>query len=231
MVVHMSLSLSDPSMIEIPCVLGYLQGSDVEIANELVVVAVHFDGLGKDPDGTIYPGANHNASGISILLEVIRLWQRQQIDTRRSVLLVAWGGGSLTDPGITSFLQNPSTYRHLPAQSGPRRLSPAVIIQFSSLGAGGDVLLLHPDSSERLAPYLEEKAIDLGVPLSRENPVSLPGEFYTRQPGADWLYFTWEDSTLPVNEDMFENIQMEKLENAGEILSYLMIKLGRQSYY
>ncbi len=227
---HMSLSLSDPITMEIPCVLGFLQGSDNEIANDLVVVAVNYDGLGRDPDGTIYPGANHNASGTSTLLEVIRLWQDQGIDTRRSVLVIAWGGGFLDDPGITSFLQDPDTYRHLPALSGQRRLSPAVIIQFSGLGAGDDALLLHPDSSERLGAYLEEKALDLGVQISRDNRLSIPSEFFTRQPGADWVYFTWAESTLPLDEDTFENIQMEKLESAGKILSYLLIKLSRQSY-
>jgi peptide/nickel transport system permease protein len=229
--VHMSLSLSDPVTIEVPCVLGYLQGSDIEIANELVVVAVNYDGPGRDPDGTIFPGANHNASGISTLLEVIRLWQEQKIDTRRSVLLIAWGGGYLNNPGITSFLQDPASYRHLPAQSGPRRLSPAVVIQFSGVGAGDDVLLLHPDSSERISSYIEEKAIDLGIPLSHETSISLPSEFFTWQPGADWVYFTWAESTVPFDEDTFDNIQMKKLESVGEILSYLMIKLSRQSYY
>ncbi len=225
--VHMSLSLSDPLTIEIPCVMGFLQGSDTEIAKELVVVAVNYDGLGKDPDGTIFPGANHNASGISTLLEVIRLWQEQGIDTRRSVLVIAWGGGLLDDPGFTAFLGDPTSYRHLPAQ---RRLNPAVVIQFSGLGAGEDTLLLHPDSSERLGQYLEEKALDLGVPLARDDSISIPSDFFTRQPDADWVYFTWAGSTVPIEEDVFENIQMEKLENAGEILSYLLIKLSRQSY-
>ncbi len=229
--VHLSLSLSSPKTIEIPCVLGYLQGSDIEIANQLVVVAVNFDSLGRDPNGVIFQGANHNASGISTLLEVIHLWQEQKIDTRRSVLLIAWGGGFLDNPGITSFLQDEVSYRHLPAQSGPRRLSPAVIIQFSGVGAGDDSLLLHPDSSTRLRSYIEEKTVDLGIPLSNETPISLPSEFYTRKPGADWVYFTWIGSTVSFDEDRFENIQIKKLENAGEILSYLLIKLVRQSNY
>lgn len=228
---HMSLSLSDPTTIEIPCVLGFLQGSDAQISNQLVVVAVHFDGLGRDPDGRIFQGANHNASGISTLLEVIRLWQDQEIDTKRSVLLVAWGGGNLDDPGFTDFLQDPVSYRHLPAQSGQSRLSPEVVIQFSGLGAGGDVLLLHPESSERLSGYIEEKAIDLGIPLTREIPSSYPSRFFSRQTGADWVYFSWVDSEVTLDEDIFEHIQEEKLAQAGEILSYLMIKLSRQSYY
>jgi hypothetical protein len=225
--VHMSLTLSDPIQLEIPCVMGYIMGSDAEIADELVVVAVHFDGLGRDPDGTIYQGANLYASGISTLLEAIRLWQEQGIDTRRSLLLIAWGGGSLDDPGFSSFINNPVSLRHLPA---PRRLSPEVIIQFSGLGAGDDTLLVHPESSQRLGAYIEEKTADIGVTYSRETPIDLPNEFFGRQPGADWIYFSWSGSNLGLAEDRIENIQLEKLENAGEILSYLLIKLSRQSY-
>jgi ABC-type dipeptide/oligopeptide/nickel transport system permease subunit len=229
--VHMALSLSDPMSVEIPCVLGYQLGSDVGIGNQLIVVTVNYDSLGMDPDGTIYPGANHNASGVSTLLEVLHLWEEQEIDSRRSILLIAWGGGSLTDPGFTSFINNPFSIRHLPAQSNPRGLSPEAIIQFSGLGAGGDTLLLHPESSERLGAFLEEKALDIGVPVSRDQAVTLPNDFFSRQPGADWIYFTWERSAVPVEEDLFENIQEDKLANAGEILSYLLIKLGRQSHY
>jgi hypothetical protein len=230
-VVHMRLELSDPGEVEIPCVIGFRQGSDVELANQLVVVAVNYDGLGKDPDGTVFPGANHNASGVSTLLEVIRLWEEQQIDTRRSVMLIAWGGGYLDVPGLRSFLQDPVSYQHLPAPSGTRSLSPAAIIQFSGIGAGGDALLIHPESSERLRVYVEEKAVDIGIPLSGEKMISLPSSFYSRQPGGDWIYFTWDDSNLPVYEDNIEQIEQEKLENAGEILSYLLIKLSRQGFY
>jgi len=229
--VHMRLELNDPSEVEIPCVIGFVQGSDVELANQLVVVAVNYDGLGEDPDGTVFPGANHNASGVSTLLEVIRLWEDQQIDTRRSVMLIAWGGGYLEDPGLRSFLQDPVSFQHLPAPSGTRSLSPAAIIQFSGIGAGGDALLIHPESSERLRVYIEEKAVDIGIPLSSDNMISTPNNFYRRQPGGDWIYFTWDDFNLSVSEDSIEKIEQEKLENAGEILSYLLIKLNRQGFY
>jgi hypothetical protein len=147
------------------------------------------------------------------------------------VLFVAWGGGTLTDPGITTFLQDVVSYRHLPAQSGSRRLSPAAIIQFGGVGAGSEVLLLHPNSSTRLTPYIEEKAVDLEIPISDENPFSSPNPFIARFSGAHWVYFTWADSNIPLNDDTIENIDSEKLGNIGEILSHLLIQLVRQNYY
>ena len=229
--VHMSLSLSDPMTLEIPCVLGFLQGSDIAIANELVVIAVNYDSFGTDPNGQNFAGSNHNASGIGILLEVMRLWQEQQIDTRRSVLVIAWGGGYLGNPGIDSFLEDDTSFRHLPAQSGPRSLSPEVVIQFSGVGAGDDVLLIHPESSPRLKSYIEDKANELKIPFSDQNHISIPTEFFVPGLSPNWVYFTWADSTIPLDQDMIENVLPEKLEITGEILSYLLIELVRQTQY
>ena len=146
-------------------------------------------------------------------------------------MLVAWGGGTLPDPGFRSFINDPVSIRHLPAQNSSRGLSPEAIIQFSGLGAGEDTLLIHPESSERLGAFLEEKALDLGVPVLRDQTISIPSDFYSRQRGADWIYFTWAESAVPIEQDSFENIESDKLENAGEILSYMLIKLSRQTHY
>lgn len=230
-VVHMSISLSEPFTAEVPCILGFLQGSDIQIANELVVVVANYDTLVSDYDGINYQGANYNTSGIGIILEVIRIWQEQNLDTRRSVLFIAWGGGNLDDSGIITFLQDPVSYRHLPAQSGGRRLSPAFIIQFAGVGAGSDVLFIHPNSSTRLTPYIEEKAVDLGVPISRDSSAISPIPFNARSSGAHWIYFSWAGLQTSPDEDTIEKIQPEKLGIAGEILSNLLIQLVRQSHY
>jgi hypothetical protein len=145
--------------------------------------------------------------------------------------MIAWGGGYLTESGIDSFLKDPATYRHLPAQSGQRRLSPSVIIQFSGVGAGDDVLLIHPSSSSRLIPHIEDKALQLGIPVTQDNPGSLPINFHPKLSAVHWLYFTWAGGIPPLTEDTLDKIQSEKLADAGEILSDLLIQLVRQSTY
>ena len=46
-------------------------------SRESAVVGAHYDHLGRDPDGAIYNGANVNASGAAVMLEIARLWQAQ----------------------------------------------------------------------------------------------------------------------------------------------------------
>ena len=94
------------------------------------------------------------------------------------------------------------------------------------------MLLIHPDSSTRLSTYVEEKAGEIGIPIRYEDITSPLDMFNTRQPGAEWIFFTWKGSNNTLlDEDTIDRIQIEKLESTGEILSHLLIQLVRQSHY
>jgi len=71
-------------------VLGLLPGVDPLLRDEIVIVGAHYDHVGVDPEGTIYNGANDNASGVAVMLEIARLWQAQGYRPARSVLFAAW---------------------------------------------------------------------------------------------------------------------------------------------
>jgi len=87
--VHMAASFQSRE-IEARNVLGMLPGTDPQLKNEIVVIGAHYDHVGRDPDGTIYNGANDNASGVAVVLEVARLWHAQGFHPARSVLFAAW---------------------------------------------------------------------------------------------------------------------------------------------
>lgn len=76
--------------IEAHNVLGLLPGDDPQHQDEIVIISAHYDHVGSDPDGTIYNGANDNATGVAIVLEIARLWQSQGFHPARSVLFAAW---------------------------------------------------------------------------------------------------------------------------------------------
>ena len=69
-------------------VLGYIEGTDPELKDEIVVVSAHYDHLGmrgKD----IYNGADDNGSGTSTVLEIAEAFaiaKKKGIGPRRSVL-------------------------------------------------------------------------------------------------------------------------------------------------
>jgi len=59
----------DPAAVN---VVGVLRGTKAEWAAQSVVVGAHYDHLGAAEDGTVHPGADDNASGVAVLLELAR---------------------------------------------------------------------------------------------------------------------------------------------------------------
>jgi hypothetical protein len=229
--VHMAVDLSDPATTIVPAVFGYLYGSDFAISNELVVLLATYDGLGVDPDGTIYPGANHNAAGVGVLLELARLWQEQELDPRRSVLFVAWGGGQLDYPGASEFLADGNSFRHLPANNTGQRLAPRIVVQLDYAGAGGEQLVVHPSSAARLAELVQQSAGDAGIPIEMENGEALKDVKVFSPPNAAWLSFGWDEASTAPDQDVMERIEVEKLQFVGQILSHVVTQVVRQTTF
>ena len=104
--VHMAVSFQSRE-IEARNVLGLLPGTDPQRKDEIVVVGAHYDHVGRDPDGTIYNGANDNASGVAVMLEIARLWQAQGFRPARSVLFAAWDVEEQGLVGSRYYVDNP----------------------------------------------------------------------------------------------------------------------------
>ncbi len=228
--IHQSLNLTESKDVEVPSVLGYRIGSDLDLADELVVIFTTYDGLGIDPDGTVFPATNHNASGVGMMLEIARLWEEQGLDTRRSVLFVAWGGSELDKNGAQEFLENHFNFRHLITANPNDRVEPALIIQLDYIGAGGDDLLIHPDSAPEVIALFEETAeeFELNTRVETDSP-EFSEDVVTRS--VPWISLRWAEASVAPDEDVFANIEKEKLQSFGEVLSLALTKIVRETDY
>ena len=73
-------------------VIGMLPGSDARLRNEAVLYTAHYDHLGIRPDmpgDNIYNGANDNATGCGVLLEIARAFGQAAEKPRRSILFAS----------------------------------------------------------------------------------------------------------------------------------------------
>ena len=73
-------------------VLAVLPGSDSKLSSEAVMYTAHYDHLGIRPDmpgDNIYNGANDNATGCGILLELARTYSEAGQRPRRSILFAS----------------------------------------------------------------------------------------------------------------------------------------------
>jgi Zn-dependent M28 family amino/carboxypeptidase len=89
-------------------VLGYLEGSDPTLKHELIIVGAHYDHLGRDPQsGAIYNGADDDASGTSVMLEVAQAFGQAKQAPKRSLLFMAFGAEEKGLLGSKHYVANP----------------------------------------------------------------------------------------------------------------------------
>jgi len=90
-------------------VLGYIEGSDPALRDELVVLTAHFDHLGKRGDDIFY-GADDNGSGTATLLEVAQafaLARLKGMGPARSLLVLFVTGEEKGLLGSKFYVENP----------------------------------------------------------------------------------------------------------------------------
>lgn len=92
-------------------VIGYVEGYDKKLRDQFVVIGARLDNLGSQSmtlDGKkvekIYYGANGNATGLAVLLELARMVETNAVLFRRSVMFVAFGASQETYAGAWYFI-------------------------------------------------------------------------------------------------------------------------------
>jgi hypothetical protein len=83
-----------------------LRGSDPKLRDEWVILSAHFDHLGVR-NGVLYPGADDNASGVAMMLEVARSIVRCEIRPRRSVMFIGFDLEEVGLFGSRYFVEHP----------------------------------------------------------------------------------------------------------------------------
>jgi hypothetical protein len=70
-------------------VIGVIRGNDPILRNEYIIVGAHFDHIGVI-DGQIHNGADDNASGTAVLIELARMLKKNESDLKRSVIFAGF---------------------------------------------------------------------------------------------------------------------------------------------
>ncbi|MBN1642908.1 MAG: M28 family peptidase, partial [Anaerolineae bacterium] len=212
LVARMAVPLEAPQIVEAANILGLLRGRDPLLAEEVVVLVAHYDHVGDDPAGWIcppgisamtderaslcerapgrrYPGANDNASGIAVLLEIARTWQEAGYKPRRSVLFAAWGAHEPGQVGLAQYAAHPvwplertAAVLHLDAVGGGAGYY---------LGAQADKL---NDALLRFTIARAEELVDGRLSLSSAPARHDPAAVW-RDAGIPTLYLTWREAS------------------------------------
>jgi hypothetical protein len=98
-------------------VVGFLEGNDSSLKNEVLVIGAHYDHLGYGGEGSgslrpdtlaIHNGADDNASGTAGLLELAQYFASKKRDLKRSMLFIAFSGEELGLLGSAHYTKRPT---------------------------------------------------------------------------------------------------------------------------
>jgi len=202
---------------------------ETPLSNQAIIISAYYDGVGLGTDGTLYPGANDNASGVATMLEIARVLKEAPYPPKRTVVFVAWPDGERYEGLSVSNTMNTKTYL--------RSLDVEAVLELSGVGAGtGEGIALGPGSSFRLVQLLQKAAGRMGVSMTTRGRGPHHG-IYT-QPGyggrsALTAYISWDgsDQTAHTTEDTFETIDPNKLEQVGQTTLLALTVLSREMDY
>jgi hypothetical protein len=141
---------------------AFIPGADPQLADEWIILSAHFDHLGVR-NGKMYPGADDNASGVAMLLEVAEALALSRHRPKRGIYFVAF---DLEEVGLIG-----SKYL---AEHPPRPLAQlrtflvADILGRSMAGVMDDTLfVLGSENSKRLRELVQHLHTENGIVVGR----------------------------------------------------------------
>lgn len=153
-------------------VLGMIPGNDPILRDEIILIGAHRDHFGEQA-GLAFPGADDNASGTAVMLEIARQFAEEEMKPKRSILFVSFDGEERGLLGSKEYVENP-----------PLPLDRTVaMINLDHVGVGNGTLTVGVTHSDKL---IAQEAANL---VGLREKIKVYGYF----PGGDHVPFYKKD--------------------------------------
>jgi hypothetical protein len=214
----------EPGTVQGRNVGARLRGSDAALRDEWVIVAAHFDHLGVR-GGKLYPGADDDASGVAMMLEVARSMVQAPSPPKRSLMFI---GFDLEEAGLFGS-------RYFVAHPPVAIEKVALCITADMIGrslAGvcpSHVFVMGTENAPGLRPWIHEAAHDrpltvgiLGADIMVLNRSDY-GPFRTRSvPFLFWT--TGENPQYHRPDDTADTLDYRKLTAISRMIHQVVVK-------
>ncbi|MFD2718903.1 M28 family peptidase [Hymenobacter monticola] len=188
-------------------VVGKFPGSDAKLKSEYVVHSAHLDHLGVTAPvkgDSINNGAHDNASGVSCVLEIAKIYSKLKEKPKRTMLFVFMTGEELGLLGSTAFATNPTVPKaSIVADINmdmPTLIAP--LLSVVALGAPHSTLI---EPVKRAAAYM---AIDLeNDPEPEQNRFIRSDQYSFVTAGIPALHLKYGNKTADGRNNLSEEVQ------------------------
>jgi len=197
-------------------VLGFIPGTDPGASKRVIIIGAHYDHWGKDVDWSMYPGANDDASGVAVMMEIARVFS-SGAKPAWSVLFAAWSGEEEGFYGSRDYAQDP----YFPL-SGT-----VAYLNLDMVGFGQPLLGQVSESYKDLRLIAMESA----------NKLDISVDFQDYQGGSDNVSFEekgvpnltliyWPDEAYHTPADTADHVSKENLRETGRLTTLVALKLS-----
>jgi peptidase M28-like protein/PA domain-containing protein len=208
--VRMTVSLTPVHDVDAINVVGLLRSPDPDNGQRAVLVGGHLDGVGTDPDGSVFQAANDNASGPAVAIEVARALAATRSSLRHSVVFVAFAGEEEGFFGSEAYVAQMAVT--------PGRVESLVaVLNLDVIGCCSDMLLISGEAPD-LQRRVRDTATRLGV---SSQPTGSGGSdqasFARRRVPA--VFIGAADFILHVYADKPSVVEEARLRKAGDVVT------------
>jgi hypothetical protein len=220
-------------------VLGLIEGTDPALKNEIIVIGAHYDGQGRtgqadptrqqttDPNAAkdeIWNSANDNATSIAAILEIARAIKQGKIETKRSILFIAFGAEEHGMSGSIFYVRNPS----FPLKNH------AAMINLEKLGRSSEKpLSVSGGASSPVWPQILQAAqAQTQTKVSASSPFAFPDSDHypfgaSQIPAVILSVYTSVDGHLP--SDTSDKIDFARTAEAARYAMAMLLETADQS--
>ena len=151
-------------------VVGILPGADPNLRDQRVVIGAHYDHLGfghfgaldRQAEGKVHPGADDNASGTAVLLELARRMAKLPVKPDRTIVFAAFSGEELGLYGSRHYIES---------SNSPSAIKAMINLDMVGRLRENRLTVFGARSGENLSDLVTKNARALGLDITDSNDV------------------------------------------------------------
>ena len=218
-------------------VLGFIEGTDPELKNEIIVITAHYDHIGVI-DGLIHNGADDNATGTAAVLEIASAFQfakKSGQSFKRSILCFPNSAEEKGLLGSYYYVENPE----FPLENTITCLNVDMIGRMDEFHPNDSnyVYLIGADKLStdlhNISKHSNEKYVNMDLDYTFNDPND-PNRFYYRSDHYNFakknipsiFYFSGVHEDYHKHTDTMEKLVYEKIEKITKLIFYTAWELS-----